>query len=90
METPRTKGMKNFEAETLIRENDLMQKEIFAMQDKIQALKEKIKNNEPLILKNVNTNGNMILVLTWIELNISVKNAHCGEIVVGINKCTEN
>ena len=51
METPRTKGMKNFEVETLIRENDLMQKEIFAMQDKIQALKEKIKNNKPLIFK---------------------------------------
>ena len=54
METPRTNGMKNFEAGTLIRENRLMQKKIFAMEKKINGLKQKIKNNEPLIFKKCN------------------------------------
>ena len=51
METPRTKGMKNFEAETLIRENRNMQQEIYDMEKKICELKQKIKNNNPLIFK---------------------------------------
>lgn len=54
METPRTNGMKNFEAETLIRENRLMKKKIFDMEKKINGLKQKIKNNEPLIFKKCN------------------------------------
>ncbi len=54
METPRTKGMNNFEAETLIRENERMQKEINDMEKKIMDLKRKIKNNQPLIFKRCN------------------------------------
>lgn len=41
METPRTNGMKNFEAGTLIRENRLMQKKIFAMEKKNKRFKTK-------------------------------------------------
>ena len=54
METPRTIGMKNFEAETLIKENRLMQKKIFDMEKKINGLNQKIKKNEPLIFKKCN------------------------------------
>jgi hypothetical protein len=54
METPRTKGMNNFEAETLIRENKRMQKEIYDMEKKIIHLRQKIKSNEPSIFKICN------------------------------------
>ena len=54
METPRTNGMKNFEAETLIRENRNMQQEIYNMEKKINDLNQKIKNNEPLIFQKCN------------------------------------
>ena len=54
METPRTEGMYNWEAETLIRENSNMTNNINKMQQKIIELKERIEQNEKLIFKKCN------------------------------------
>ena len=49
METPRSKGMTNFEVDTLIKENKKMQEEIHNMLKKINVYKRKINSNETLI-----------------------------------------